>query len=181
MFADKIETSDLILRKANKKDTLKIYENYWSDKESAKYMLWKPTESLAEANERMEKTIEFQKDKPCYIVIEKKSNEAIGMIGFIEIEPKVFDDCGIGFGTKFTHKGYGTQILMAMLTYLFEKCNAKIVYCGAMEPNTPSVKLQEKCGFTFFDKVEKVRSWDNFKYTNLLSKITRENFFKHNK
>ena len=177
MFKEKLETKDLILRKAKKEDAYPLFKNYWSDKVTAKYMLWKPLENLEEAKEKMRKTIEFEKNKPCYIVVEKKSNEVIGMIGFIEISDGVFDDCGIGFGTKFTHLGYGTQILQEMLRYLFEECNAKTVLCGAMEQNIPSIKLQEKCGFKFFDKVEKVRDYDNFKYTNLISKITTEDYY----
>ena len=53
MFTDRIETKDLILAKAKIEDTDKIWHNYWSDLESAKFMLWKPTETKEEAIARM--------------------------------------------------------------------------------------------------------------------------------
>ena len=57
MFKEKFETKDLILRKAQMDDLEAIYKNFWSSKETAKYMLWKPCENLEEARERLEKVV----------------------------------------------------------------------------------------------------------------------------
>ena len=56
-----IETDDLILDKAVFEDWRGIYQNVWSRPESARYMLWKVTESESEARIRIRKTMEFQK------------------------------------------------------------------------------------------------------------------------
>lgn len=55
----KLETKDLILKKAEFEDWKTIYYNLWRHKESAKYMLWQPTRrrGCKRSNER---TIAFE-------------------------------------------------------------------------------------------------------------------------
>ena len=52
MFKEKFETKDLILRKAEMSDLNAIYKNFWSSKETAKYMTWKPCENIEEAKKK---------------------------------------------------------------------------------------------------------------------------------
>lgn len=59
----KLETKDLILKKAEFEDWKTIYYNLWRHKESAKYMLWQPTETDEDAKDRMKRTIAFE-EKP---------------------------------------------------------------------------------------------------------------------
>ena len=49
----KLETKDLILKKAEFEDWKTIYYNLWRHKESAKYMLWQPTETDEDAKDRI--------------------------------------------------------------------------------------------------------------------------------
>ena len=67
MYIDRIETKDLILKKASMNDIDDMYSNIWTEEESAKYMLWIPIKNIEEARDRMIKTIEFQKDKIAYM------------------------------------------------------------------------------------------------------------------
>ena len=62
-FDVKLETKDLILKKAEFEDWKTIYYNLWRHKESAKYMLWQPTETDEDAKDRMKRTIAFE-EKP---------------------------------------------------------------------------------------------------------------------
>ncbi len=57
MYTERLETKDLILKKAIMEDVYDMYHNIWSEEESAKYMLWTPAKSMEEAKERMSKTI----------------------------------------------------------------------------------------------------------------------------
>lgn len=50
-FDVKLETKDLILKKAEFEDWKTIYYNLWRHKESAKYMLWQPTETDEDAKD----------------------------------------------------------------------------------------------------------------------------------
>ena len=73
------ETKDLILRKAVMDDWKDMYNNIWSQPESAKYMVWSVTETEADAMARMERTIAYQAAHDYHwTVVEKASAQAIG-------------------------------------------------------------------------------------------------------
>ena len=149
MYKEKIETKDLVLKKASMDDLNDMYKNIWSQEESAKYMLWIPTKNIEEAEDRLKRTIEFQKDKFAYLVYEKKSGQAIGFAGMKEIRDKVYEDSGIGIGLKFVRHGYGKQILMALVEYCSEDLRAIKIVCSCRSENIASKKLQQSCGFNY--------------------------------
>ncbi len=149
MYKEQIETKELVLKKASMKDVNDMYINIWSQEESAKHMLWIPTKNIEEAKDRMIRTIEYQKDKIAYLVYEKKSGQAIGFAGMKEIADKVYEDSGIAIGANFVGRGYGKQILSALVDYCFNNLGAiKIVYSCRSE-NIVSKKLQQSCGFHY--------------------------------
>lgn len=149
MYKEKIVTKDLVLKKAIMDDMNDMYNNIWSQEESAKYMLWVPTKNIEEAKDRIIKTIQYQKDKIAYLVYEKKSGQAIGFAGMKEIEDKVYEDIGIGIGTNFIRLGYGKQILMALVDYCFDDLGAIKIVCSCRSENIASRRLQLSCGFHF--------------------------------
>lgn len=149
MYKDILETKDLILKKGSMNDLNDMYINVWSEEETARYMLWTPLKDIEEAKDRMLKTIEYQNDKIAYLVYEKKSGQAIGFAGMKEIENKVYEDCGIGIGTKFVGRGYGKQILMSLVEYCFEELGANRIICSCRSENLASRKLQLSCGFHY--------------------------------
>lgn len=161
MYKEKLETKDLILTKANMSHTESLLKNFWSDEISSKYMFWRNSYTMDEAKIRMEKTIQYQKDNMAYIVIEKKSGEAIGLVGFTQIEEDIYEDRGIALGSKFTKKGYGKQILKAFLDYMFLELNAKsVIYCFVKE-NIASYKLQNHFNFKYVSSQPTIRERDN--------------------
>lgn len=164
MYKEKIETNDLVLRKASMDDLNDMYKNIWSQEESAKYMLWLPTKNIEEAEERMKRTIEFQKDKIAYLVCEKKSGQAIGFAGIKEIGNKIYEDSGIGIGLEFVRRGYGKQILLALVEYCFEDLGAIKIICSCRTENTASKKLQLSCGFHYTHSQSEVDKRDGFEY-----------------
>lgn len=114
----KLETKDLILKKAEFEDWKTIYYNLWRHKESAKYMLWQPTETDEDAKDRMKRTIAFEEkpeNKYALFVYLKKTGEAIGFAGMRELERGIYEETGIALGPEFVRKGYGRQILTALL------------------------------------------------------------------
>ena len=130
----KLETKDLILKKAEFEDWKTIYYNLWRHKESAKYMLWQPTETDEDAKDRMKRTIAFEEkpeNKYALFVYLKKTGEAIGFAGMRELEP-----------------GYGRQILTALLEEA-GKLGAKEFHACNRTGNAASRALQLSCGFVF--------------------------------
>lgn len=113
-----LETKDLIIKKGEQKDWKDMYYNLWRHSESAKYMLWDVTISEEDAQDRMARTVKFEATHPyTWIVYEKKSSQAIGFAGMEEIEIGVFEDMGVALGPDFVGRGYGKQIINAMVDF----------------------------------------------------------------
>lgn len=145
-----IETRDLILKKAEFDDWQDMYKNVWSREETARYMLWEVTRSEDDAKSRMERTIAYQQKNPnAYTVFEKATGKAIGFAGMLEIEPGVFEDCGVALGPEFVGRGYGKQILNALVEQVFTTLNARKLICSCRSENEASRRLQLSCGFCF--------------------------------
>ncbi len=177
MYIDKIETKDLILKKASMDDLNDMYVNIWSEDESAKYMLWTPINNIEKAKVRMIKTIEFQKDKIAYLVYEKQSGQAIGFAGMKEIEDKVYEDSGIAIGSKFVGRGYGKQILMALVDYCFEVLGAIRIVCSCRSENIPSKNMQLSCGFHYSHSQAMVDKRDGLSYMLDFYELNRNIYF----
>ena len=90
MFKDRLETEHLILTKARLSDYKDLYKNYWSQEDTAKYMLWRVCKSEIEAKEKLSRMLNSQNSNIIFIVYEKQSQEAIGTAGIREVEPHIF-------------------------------------------------------------------------------------------
>ena len=162
-----IETKDLILDKAKLSDWEGMLKNVWSHAESAKYMMWSITTNEEDAKVRMQKTIKFQKTHDTYLVYEKASGEAIGFAGVERIEEGIYEEAGICLGPDYVHRGFGKQILQALIQYCKQEYNAKEFIYSSREQNVASVKLAESFKFELFESETRVDERDNQEYTML--------------
>lgn len=179
-YKQKLETKDLILGKAKLDDVESIYNNYWKSEQTAKFMNWTVCKTLEEAKERIKMVIDFQKNHMAYFVYDKKTNQAIGMAAFVEIEPDVYEDGGVGLGENFVGCGYGKQILNCFIEYIFNDLKAKKIICSCNTNNTPSAKLQQSCGLKFSHSEMVTRKKDNLTYQSDVYVITREEYLRLN-
>ena len=153
-----LETKDLILKPYEEKYALKAHENFFCQKETAKYMLWKPTEKVEEARERLERWSNSW--GIFYLIHDKSTDEPIGFIATQQIEPEVYGHLGICLGLEFKGKGYGSQVLKTLIDYLKSQ-NAKELQYSHFKENIASQKLAEKMGFKYIKADTCVRPWDN--------------------
>ena len=142
-----IKTKDLILDKAKYSDWKAIYENVWSHEESAKYMFWNVTLSEEDAKSRILRTIDFQKTHDTYFVYEKTNMQAIGFAGVERISDGVYRECGICLGPNYVGKGYGKQILRALIDYCKTNFKATEFLYSSDEENEASKALARSFGF----------------------------------
>lgn len=143
------ETKDLILKHPELSDWRDMYQNLWSHAESARYMLWEPSTDEASAEARMQRTIAFQKGKPLWTIYEKKSGQAIGFAGIEPLENGVCQEAGIAIGPAFVGRGYGKQILNALIAYARSELDCHTFWACCREQNTPSRGMILSCGFSF--------------------------------
>ncbi len=145
----KLETEDLVLKKAKFEDWEALYHNLWKHADSAKYMLWTSVESEEEARARMNRTIAFQKiEKYTFLVYLRESGEPIGNAGMRDSGDGLYEETGIALGPDFVRKGYGRQILNA-LTDEAKRVGAIRFLASNRTENEASRGLQMACGFSF--------------------------------
>ena len=153
----KLETEDLILRKARLEDWRALYHNLWKHEESAKYMLWRPKKSEEEARECMNRTVDFQKtEKYAFLVYLRKTGEPIGFAGMKDAGDGVYGETGIALGPEFVGKGYGRQIFN-VLTEEAKRMGATKFVAGNRTENEASCRSQRACGF-FFDHLSEEKT-----------------------
>jgi len=164
-----METHDLILKKARFSDWEALYRNVWRHEETARYMLWTVTPSEEEAQDRMRRTIAFQKDHDAFTVYEKSSGEAIGWAGFACVEPGVYEETSIALGPAFTGKGYGRQIL-DLLTEHCKSLGGHTFHYSTRSTNHASRALAAACGFLLCAEESRTDPRTGEPYTLLLYK-----------
>ena len=112
-------------------------------------MIWKVTSCEEDAKAKMEKVLLYQKaEKYALSVFLKETNTVIGWATMKEMEPGIYGEDGIAIGPAYTNKGYGKQILNALVQEA-KKCGAKEFQAGARTKNLASHYLQMSCGFKF--------------------------------
>ena len=167
-----IETESLILDKARFSDWKDMYGNVWSHPESAKYMMWRVTENEEDAKVRILKTIRFQETHDTYLVYEKSSGRAIGFAGVEKTAPFVYQEAGICLGPAYVGKGFGKQILQALIQYCKENFGAKEFIYSTRDENEASNHLASSVGFTMIASEPKVDSRDGHCYQLLTYRLT---------
>ncbi len=152
-----LETKDLILKKPQYDDWKDMYINLWSQDESAKYMMWRPIHSEEEAMERMRKNIRFIEDGELkWFVYEKKSGQAIGFAGMEKVYEGTYKENGIAIGPAFTKKGYGKQIIGALVNEAFNHLGACIFIASCRRQNLASKGMLVSYGFEYKSSQDKM-------------------------
>ena len=173
---ERIETKNLVLRKATENDLEAIWKNIWQDESIARWMYWQPTKAYEDAVDRLQRTIRYQSENYAYFVCLKEIDEAIGFAGIKEVEPNVFEESGICVATKCQNLGYGTEILQALMKLAFEEFGGEKFIYACMHENERSRKVCQKFGFHYSHSQEEVRQWDGAQFVNDFYYLMREEY-----
>lgn len=144
-----IETKDLILRQGSTDDWQDLYHNLWSREEVFRYMFNKPSPDEEAGRKRTALYAQMHEEvKTEFFVCEKASGQAIGIAGIKELKPGCWTITDIAIGPDFHGKGYGKQIVTALLNQAFEQGAAEVAY-DCFTQNTVSKQLALSCGFDY--------------------------------
>ena len=155
-----LEGEHIRLRKARETDWQSMLENVWGDEAVYRWMLYQPTLTEADAQERCARSIQYQKENLAWFVALKDTDEAVGLCAIREYETGRFEECGICIGTKHQGKGYGKEIVSLLLDLTFMKLGAADVRYGYFQDNEKSRKVAESFGFRYDRSYELTRPWD---------------------
>ncbi len=165
MSVEKLETENLILRKAKEDDLDYIWNNVWSDSSIADNMLWPVTKTREEAKSRLDRTINYQAENYAYFVCLKDTNEPIGFAGVFEKEKGIYEESGICIASKFQGKGYAKEVVKALKYLIFTELKGEKFIYGCFSTNEKSRRVCLSQGFKFLESTELVRDHDQKKFT----------------
>ena len=178
---DRIETNNLVLRKARLSDLDSIYANVWSDLKLTEYMGWKISGTKEEASERLARTIDFQKHNLSYFVCAADTDEAIGFAGIRETEEKgIYSETGICIAGKYQGRGFGRKTVGALKKLIFEGLHGSGFIYSFFEGNIPSEKLCLSSGFRYLGSEEATRWYDGKNFIKKNYFFDREMYEKQN-
>lgn len=144
-----LETERLRIRRFEKEDVDAVFE-FLSDRESC--YLDGGYEPFAEKNDDYyELMSSFVEEKTRYAIVHKDTDEFIGMIHLMEKNDRAVEVMEIGYTMNPSKRrnGYSTEAVQMMLHYLLQELHLDMVIAGALEQNSPSLKMIEKLGFIF--------------------------------
>lgn len=170
---DRIETERLLIRKAREDDLESIWNNIWKDADMAKNMLWQPTVTREAAKSRMERTIRFQAAHHAWFVCLKETDEPVGFCGLEKDGPGLFKERGLCIAKKCQGKGFGKEMLCALIDIVFGELGGEQFEYGCFRENTASAALCKSCGFTYCRSGEYTREWDGFRYVCDFYRLSR--------
>jgi len=167
----KYETINLIFKPIDIELAEKTHINFFSQKETAKYLLWKPTNTPDEARSRLERWSAEIDGYYFFLIHEKRTLEPIGYITAQETDKGVYDNFGICLGQDYVSRGYGTETIVWFLKFLKEKKAKKIKY-SYLEGNNASKALVLKHGFNYTHMGERVRNYDQQLFNEYFYELT---------
>ena len=149
---ENLETARLFLRCIEKRDVQDLYDNVLCDNRVAEFLMWKPVSNLKEARKCVNRWIRNNKKKDVFnrwVIVEKESTKVIGYIGaFSYNKNSKIISVGYTIGYNYWGKGYATEVLNELITYLFNKAPISInkIEGRCAVDNIASAKVMEKCG-----------------------------------
>jgi RimJ/RimL family protein N-acetyltransferase len=119
----------------------------------------------------------FWQDNRGTMLILDKEDSIVGSISFFKSIP-YFNGFEVGFvihKPQDRGKGYTTQATNIFVAYLFETKEINRLQATTLPENTPSIRVLEKCGFTFEGKARKAMFHKGeYKDVNIYSLLRNE-------
>lgn len=174
-------TDRLILRPWQEDDAASLYE-YAKDPAVGPVAGWPVHTSVENSRQIIRDVLSAQNT---YAVCLKEDNKAIGSIGLMIGEqsnlelPDTEAEIGYWIGVPYWGRGLIPEAVVELLRYGFDELGLDKIWCGYFEGNNKSLRVQEKCGFTYSYTRENI-SWELMGdvRTEHITCLTREDYCK---
>ena len=175
---DVLTTQRLVLRKLRKDDAEPMFRNWDSDPEVAKYTLWVAHENVETTKKLVDVWLEEYKNEKTerFVITEKGNDEPIGSIDIVSFKGEV-PEVGYCLSRKFWGRGYMTEACKEFVDYLFSLGYEKVLIRADVR-NTGSLKVIEKCGFTFTHE-EKIEHRSKVRPESIVARWYEKNNMMH--
>ncbi len=160
----KLETDRLILRRYICEDAAAMFNNWASDGEVTKYLMWKTHDSVEVSKSIISDWLQQYSDKRYYhwaIVLKENGDEPIGDIAVVHMNEEVsMMHIGYCIGRKWWHQGITSEALKAVMDFLFDVVGANRIESRHDPRNSNSGKVMQKCGMKY-EGTLRSSDWNN--------------------
>lgn len=143
-----IKSEKIILREFELNDADQLYNNWGTDTDVSKYMLWKNYNSVEDAINSIKYYIECYKNDDSfkqYAIV--YNNCVVGSINIVVSKRHQTGEIAYCLSKKYWRKGIMFEAISLLTDYYFNKYDLVRISAEVIEPNVASRKLLEKCGF----------------------------------
>lgn len=158
-----IETSRLILRKAELSDAEAMYRNWASNPEVTKFLTWPAYTSPDTARERLQIWQEGYASPETYqwMIVPKDLGQTIGTISVVELDNRIQKaEIGYCIGSAWWHRGYTSEALSAVIDFLFGEVGFQRIAARHDTNNPHSGAVMQKCGMHYEGTLRQA-GWNN--------------------
>ena len=147
-----IETDRLRLRRFTLADAQSMYENWASDPEVTKFLMWPTHEDVDVTRQVLEKWVsEYErKEKYEWCIAKKENDEPIGSIGAFNYNEKVNSiEIGYCISKTYWHQGITSEAMKAVMEYLLGEVGIDRIESRHDPHNPHSGNVMKKCGLKY--------------------------------
>ena len=147
----RLETSRLILRRAQMEDAEPMFHNWANDKEVTKYLTWPPHSNIEVTQKVLASWVESYEKEDYYqwMIVLKEIHEPIGSIMVSTVGRAQSAHVGYCIGKKWWHQGIMAETLQAVMDFLFNEVGYHRVEAMHDSNNPNSGKVMAKCGMKY--------------------------------
>lgn len=159
-----LETSRLLLRRFTLDDAEAMYENWASDPEVTKYLMWPAHKSSLISLDVLKEWVSSYEQQNTYqwaIIIKNESPEPIGTIGVVHQNDAIaMAHIGYCIGRKWWHQGITSEALKAVMDFLFDTVGINRIESRHDPRNPNSGRVMKKCGMRY-EGIMRAADWNN--------------------
>ena len=145
-----IKTDRLLLRRFTLNDANDMFNNYACDDEVTRFLSWKSQKNVGEAEKIIKIWLDAYNDNRFYNWAIEYEGKVIGGIGAEEFdEQNCSYQLGYCIGRDYWGKGIMTEVLKAIVDYLFDKVNMHRVTAKHDVKNSASGKVMQHAGMRY--------------------------------
>jgi len=151
MKTPELDTKHLILRPLTRDDAERVFINWTSDAEVAKFMRWEVHTDITQTQQWLAAEDSSVDSDSVYNwgFILKETGELIGSGGLVYQETKGMYELGYNIMKKYWNRGLTTEAAAAIIEFGKEALQQKCFYCCHAKDNPASGKVMQKIGFQY--------------------------------
>lgn len=153
-----IRTKRLLLRKFELGDARMMYDNYCSDNEVTKYLMWQTHSSIEVTRSYVEAVLKDYEKSNAFNWAITLGGELIGAVGAVKIsEADMCAEIGYCLGKKWWGMGIMTEAARAVIEYLIREAGFHRVSAYHDVKNPASGRVMQKIGMTYEGTLREAR------------------------